>query len=285
METIFREARKEDIPEILTVFGESITDMFQRHNLPPPGPVNPYRVAIHTHILETGIFHVAQQGERLVAFACAIVRGHNWFLAGFWAKPEVQGGGIGITLLRRTWEASRQAGARTWFVWASSDPPALASYMKMGMLPGCQLMAFQGEPRPGMSVPAAYTTRPLEVAQAMRLDRTVRGARRERDHDFWSRAGWQAEQVLNGGEVVGYYYRHDGSIGPAAWAHSRHAEAVLALACRGQAKVSIEVPGMNHDALRFALQSGLRLTGHSHLLMTHPFGRLERYLPSDAYLF
>jgi len=42
---------------------------------------------------------------------------------------------------------------------------------------------------------------------------------------------------------------------------------------------------MNHEALRFAFASGLRLTGHSHLLTTGPFGRMDCYLPSGAYLF
>ena len=47
----------------------------------------------------------------------------------------------------------------------------------------------------------------------------------------------------------------------------------------------MHVPGMNHDAMQFALRSGLRLTGFSHLLTSAPFGHLDRYLPSGPALF
>ena len=223
METIYREARPEDLPECLDLFAESLTDMSRRHNQPLPGPVNPFRVAIHEHILSTGVFHVAQQGDHLVALACAIVREHTWFLAGFWARPAVQKQHIGMQLLRRVWEAGRQAGATTWFVWASSDLPALSAYMKMGMLPGAQIMSFEGAPALNTSVPADYSIEPLEMSTAMHLDQAVRGARRQQDHECMLRLGWVGKQVLRAGAVVGYYYLRDASLGPAAWVDPSHA--------------------------------------------------------------
>jgi hypothetical protein len=42
---------------------------------------------------------------------------------------------------------------------------------------------------------------------------------------------------------------------------------------------------MNHAALRFALDSGLRLTGFNHLLISAPFAHLEQYIPSGPSLF
>jgi len=285
MEMVYREARQDDMPGILDVFAAAITDMFERHNLPPPGPTNPFRVAVHEHILSTGIFHVAQQGDRLVGYACAIVRGETWFLAGFWVRPALQNQHIGMTLLRRVWEKGREAGAKVWFVLASSDLPALSAYMKMGMLPGCQIMAFEGTPRTALAVPDAYGTEPLDIGQAKRLDATMRGAQRPEDHDFMDRMGWNGTQVTCDETVVGYYYVHDGSIGPAAWTHARHAKTVLGLACSSGAPVSLDVPGVNHEALRFAFDSGLRLTHHSHLLQTRRVARFERYIPSGAYLF
>jgi hypothetical protein len=41
----------------------------------------------------------------------------------------------------------------------------------------------------------------------------------------------------------------------------------------------------NHQAIRFALDHGLRLSGISHLLMTAAIGRLDRYVPSGPELF
>jgi hypothetical protein len=63
----------------------------------------------------------------------------------------------------------------------------------------------------------------------------------------------------------------------------------LTLACRDAAamapSIRLAIPGINHAALRFAFESGLRLTSFAHLLATAPFGRLEQYLPSGPSLF
>lgn len=286
MDVIYRPARPEDLPECVKLFTESVTDMATRHNLPAPSRKNmAFRLAVYQHIISTGSFHVAQQGKRIVAFACAIVRGRQWFLAGFWARPAVQGKHIGATLLRAVWEEGRKAGATTYFVWSSQDLPAMAAYLKMGMLPGTQILGFEGTPSVRVMPPAAYTTQPLTPAVANGLDKVVYGARREMDHAFLARVGCKGTQVLRAGIGVGYYYLYEGVIGPAAWTHPRHSDVVLAFACAGQKQVSLSAPGMNHDAIQFALRSGLRLTGFSHLFTTSPFGHLDTYLPSGPYLF
>jgi hypothetical protein len=287
MDTIFREALPEDLPACVNLFMESVADLRKRHNVPPPPRQIPAarRLAVYQHIIANGIFHVARQGKKLVAFACANMRERMWFLSGFWALPSMQQKHVGMQLLRGVWEEGRQRGATTYFVWASSDLPALAAYMKIGMLPGTQIMEFAGTPSVPRLAPAAYTTQPLTKAVAVGLDKVMLGARRGEDHDFLARSGWQGVQVLRGGVGVGYYYIHDGEIGPAAWMHPRHAEPILSLACGGLERVSFAVPGINHDALQFAFAAGLRLTGFSHLLTSAPFGHLDRYLPSGPALF
>ena len=94
--------------------------------------------------------------------------------------------------------------------------------------------------------------------------------------------------MLNG-HGVGYFYLDGGSIGPAAWTADEHAQAMLGVAFReaaaSGADVTVRAVGMNHTAIRFALDAGLRLTSFSHLLMTAPFGHLERYMPSGPAVF
>jgi hypothetical protein len=96
-------------------------------------------------------------------------------------------------------------------------------------------------------------------------------------------------QVQRNGKVIGYYCRSRGAIGPTAWRDPRAAEAVVALACHEAVHMSPEirlaVPGVNHSSLRFAFDSGLRLTSFAHFLTTAPFGQLEQYLPSGPSLF
>jgi len=195
-----------------------------------------------------------------------------------------------MPLLKRVWEAGKEAGATVFFTWSSVDMTAIAAYMKLGMLPGFQILLFEGSPQRIPSVCSGYEAVALEKLTAMRLDAEIRGTAREPDHNFWlDKAGLQGRQVIRNGDVVGYYYLGKGVIGPAAWKESRDGEAVMALACREVTETAPEirlaVPGINHRAIRFALDSGLRLTSSAHLLATAPFGRLDQYLPSGPGLF
>jgi hypothetical protein len=290
MVTKYREAGPEDLPACVHLFLESRDDMLLRHNHPSP-PVSPAgrMHAFYQHVLATGIFHLAEAEGQIVAFACANLRDQLWFLSGFWTQPGMQQQHIGMPVLRRVWNAGKQAGAKHFFVWSSVDLPAMAAYMKLGMLPGCQILKFEGRPSLLGAPHRDYAVQPLAKSFAMDLDQTILGTRRETDHDYLSRTGSQGRQVLLGGEAVGYYYVYEGIVGPAAWKEPRHAETLLILAC-GEASAStqgvvLRVPGMNHTALRFAIQSGLRLTGFSHLLMSDSFGLLEQYLPSGPAIF
>ena len=290
MDVTYRAARVEDLAACLDLFQESVSDMRLRHNLPSrPQLDGAQRLEMYRHFLSTGIFHVAEADGRLVAFASAIVRQHLWFLSGFWALPGMQQRHIGMHLLRGVWDAGRHAGATTFFVWSSIDLPAMAAYMKVGMLPGSQILFLEGTPLLEAEASLGYVTELLRADLAGTLDETVLGIRRDMDHDLLIRSGWHARQVMHAGQAVGYYYVHDGTIGPAAWTDAAHASALLTLACReapaADSRLTLMIPGMNHAALRFGFDSGLRLTGFAHLLMSAPFGHLERYLPSGPGLF
>lgn len=285
-----RPARAEDLPACVDLFLESVADMLQRHNLAPGPPREASSIrAFYEHALTTGIFHVAEVNHQIGALACAIVRDDIWFLSGFWARPSIQQQHIGMSLLKSVRQAGKEAGATHFFVWSSIDLPAMAAYFKIGMLPGCQILIFEGTP----SLPAGSlvdrTVQPLSKSVAMDLDRRILGTSREVDHEYLVRTGYKGREVMRGDEPVGYYYLDRGSIGPAAWSEPREAESLLTLAAReastsGQG-ITLRVPGMNHAALNFALQSGLRLTSFNHLLMSAPFGILEQYIPSGPAIF
>ncbi len=290
MEISYREARPEDMPACVDLFLESLGDLHRRQNqasnpLPPASRM----LALYEHTLSTGIFHVAEADGRIAALACALVRERLWFLAGFWTRPEMQHQHIGMTVLRRVWEAGKQAGAKHFFVWASGDLPAIAAYMKLGMLPGSQIMVFEGKPNLVSGVTADYRLEPLRKGFAMAMDETILGIRREVEHEFFVREAWQGWEVREKGKSVGYFYLDGGSIGPAAWIAREYSDSVLAMACRQASAsgtdIALRVPGMNHAALRFAFGSGLRLTNISHLLMSGPFAHLEQYIPSGPALF
>ena len=260
-----------------------------RHNAPPPPPeLVDDEESGYQFVDRTGIFRVASLEGRLVALACAIMRDDEWFLSGFWTRNDVRQQGIGGPLLRQVWDEGVRRGARRQFVWSSIDPTAIATYLRLGMLPGSQLFAFSGAPL--ALTPAGSDTAPLTPDAASSIARQIRGVPRAVDHVWWRcRSGVVGRAVTRHGTPAGYYYVDRGSIGPAAWLRPEDGPSVIFHALRDAAstsdEVKIVVPGMNRTGIEIALRSGLRLIRNSHLLWTEPFGRMEQYIPSGPLLF
>ncbi len=290
MEIQYRPAHPEDVPDMADLFLEAVSNMLARNNITAALPPRPAVLRAYEHVRATGIFHVAEIEGRIAAIAGAIVRDHLWYLSAFWARPDLQRQGIGMPLLKAVRNAGQEAGATVFFTWASVDSAAMAAYMKLGMVPGYPILLFEGMPQKLPSVASVYEVAALEKSQAMALDQEIRATGREADHDFWLNGlGLQGRQVIRAKEVVGYYYLSPGGIGPVVWKNSQDGEAVLTLACREATttmpQIRLSVPGINHFALRFAFDSGLRFTSFAHFLTTAPFGHMTHYLPSGPSLY
>jgi GNAT superfamily N-acetyltransferase len=290
MEIQYRPARSEDVPEMADLFLEAVENMYARNNVTAALPPRSAVLLSYEHVRTTGIFHVAELERRIMAIAGAIVRDQLWYLSAFWTRPDLQRKGIGMPLLRAVWNAGQKAGATIFFTWSSVDSAAMASYMKLGMFPGYQILLFEGTLQKLPSVAPTYEVATLEKPQVMALDQEIRGTGRRADHDFWwDGLGLQGRQVIRAREVVGYYYLGKGGIGPVAWKKPQDGEPVLTLACREAAtatpQIRLSIPGVNHSALRFAFDSGLRLTSFAHFLTTAPFGQMTQYLPSGPSLY
>lgn len=286
----YRPARAEELPATVNLFLTALSDLYARQGTQTPLPERSTIEMLYGYIFRTGIFHVAEIEGRLAAICHAVVRGHLWFLSGFWALPELQGKRIGGALLKRVWAEGASLGAQKFFTWSSTDTTAMATYLRAGMLPGYQMLAFTGAPDKLPERPAGYEAEALVLSTAMHLDEQLRETAREIDHRFWqTESGHEGRQVLHRGAVIGYYYFNQGVIGPAAWTSAEHAAALVTLACIEAAasapQIRLMAPGVNHAAIRVALQTGLRLSGYAHLLMTAPFGKMEQYLPSGPSLF
>src|SRR5207244_12226685 len=140
--------------------------------------------------------------------------------------------------------------------WASPDFPAIASYLRLGMLPLTQMLGFVGEPRD--LGPSSAEIEPLDLALACDIDRQVLGREREMDHRLWLEApGTHGWHIGRGGYV---YERDDGWIGPVAWLHDGLAAPLLrhAFACAAARGVTahLATSGLNHQAISLALEHG-----------------------------
>ncbi|HWI63535.1 MAG TPA: GNAT family N-acetyltransferase [Symbiobacteriaceae bacterium] len=293
MEVLIREVAPGELPEAVDLYLAARHDMHMRQGH-APGPISEedrvQNLRGYRHIHQTGILRVAEADGRLAGVCAAVVRDNLWFLSGFWVHPALQGQGVGGPLLREVWNAGAARGAETFCVWASSDPTAMATYMKRGMLPGYQILAFGGAVTAMPPAPAGYDEEELPLTTAVAFDERVRATGREVDHLYWQLLpGCSGTLVTRGEKPVGYFYRRGGVIGPVVWLEPADGGAVLALAIRqaaaGAPEIKLWATGAVPDAIRIALGAGLKLTGHSHFLTTAPFGLPDRYLPSGPLLY
>ena len=207
----------------------------------------------------------------------------------FWVLPAHKLRGIGRPLLERVRRLGDEQGATVRVTWSSIDFAAIASYLKLGLLPGCQIFTFTGAlAQPPTTHPEAQRTS-LDLAQACAIDHIVRGTPRHVDHAHWQARQIPGFQLHIAGRIAGYFYVNDGVIGPAAWLHAEDGESLLASALHTAAAQAREVKlvaiGDNHTAIRVASTAGLRLVSVAHFLHSAAFGQLDRYIPSGPALF
>jgi GNAT superfamily N-acetyltransferase len=288
---VYRALRDNEFHAAVELFYKAVTALADRSNMPMPHRDGDLVEQGFRYVARTGVFRVAATDDSLVALACATVRASQWFLVAFWTDPERRSSGIGGPLLRQVWDEGRRLGTRMHYVTSSIDFAAIASYLKMGMLPGMPLFAFAGEPTTrSVALRSAAHEQPLTAARVAPIDLQVIGVRRDGDHAYWlGQEGVRGVVVRASERDVGYYYVDHGTLGPIAWSGDEFAELVLRRAIRDAAsdtkEIQLTIPGSNHAALRIALSAGLRLTRQSHLLWSEPIGEMARYIPAGRLLF
>lgn len=289
MSIVYRPLQREEIPEAAQLFLVAVADLARRHGLPPAAFAKPAVEALYTHLFETGVFHVAQEGDRLLGICAGVVRDEIWFLSMFWVLPEQRVQGLGRPLLERVTAEARARGAKILSTWSSIDFVAVASYLRQGMMPAGPVLTFSGECTSEPVVHSGVELRELSPDVASAIDSVVRGTPRPLDHAFFRAREGGAWQVERAGKPLGYFYASQGVVGPAGWLDPADAESVLTAALcearRQQAKVRLMIPGMNQAALTAALAVGLKLSGSAHFMTSGPFGKLAQYLPSGPGLF
>lgn len=265
--TIFRPAHETDLRAVYEVFYQN--EVLDSPHPPSPGDVPSYL----RHVLQTGTMYVAEQDEKVLAFAGAITRGNITFLTDLFVWPAHQSGQLGKTLLHSVLPQDD----RVHCTMSSSDPRALALYIRAGMRPQWPHFALRLEKpthemplTPGMEIIEADPGDPALV----RWDAQVSGRLRPVDHLYWVREQqavplWFRRQ----GQNVGYGYIRLGAgtlwdpqactLGPIGASTPEDATACVLAAVNWalqQAEVlHIDVPGP-HPCLATLLERGFRIT-------------------------
>jgi GNAT superfamily N-acetyltransferase len=262
-----RRAADSDLRAAYDVFAAAEGELWRRHALSwSPPPFDAWSATQRHLLAEDGErSFVAVDGERLVGFGAALVRGDAWFLSALFVSPEYQGRRIGRELLDRAWTGDYR---RRMTITDSIQPVSTTMYARRGLIPTTPILSLSGSPR--CDLPADLEAVPTEPDALTTLDRAAYGFGRDADHRFW-REQAEANLWLIAGQPIAYSYVDDrGLIGPLAGRDGEAAALALQaeLARRESQHAAIEVPGSARGLVATALGSGLRATRPPGLLLT-----------------
>ncbi len=262
----------------------------------PDMPVeNPGLRRLHAHTLATdpSRFWVATNGERVVAFGSAALRGPVCFLSMLFVYPDFQGRGIGRAILERILPPASD-GIALATATDAAQPVSNALYASLGIVPRMPLFNLVGRPWESWQPPALPTgVRVIRVtadlgafpAERDALDREVLGFHRQVDHVFAGGDGRHTFAYLNdAGALLGYGYAADaGRVGPIATRDPALLAPILVhllVSVEPRGASSTWLPGASDEAIRTALEAGLRIEGFPTILCwSAPFADFNRYVP------
>lgn len=303
----YRPVRAEELAACAEVWRASINDYTRRLNQPdvPPETASLLRLYVHLQSTDPERFVVAtlpaESGERIVAFAAALMRERLWFLSMLFVLPELQGAGVGRALLARVSPRDGEASFRSTAT-DSSQPISNALYASQGIVPRVPLLNLIGLPQDADAfgaMPSGIVPVPFaeiaggsggdghrQLAEAVdALDREVLGVAHAADHRYLrqeNRTGW-LYRGPDGSPVAYGYATEAGRIGPVAVRDDTLLAPILghlsgAVIPRGA--FALWLPGTADRAVVPALQAGFRLDQFPVLLCwDRPFADLARYLP------
>lgn len=307
----YRPVREDELAACADVWRVAIDDYYGRLKQPPLPLENASLVRLYAHLRSTDPerFVAAtrpdpdiQGGERIVAFASAVVRERLWYLSMLFVLPEAQRSGVGRALLRSVAPRADAATVRATAT-DTAQPISNGLYASVGIVPRMPLLDLIGLPeRPEVfgPLPSGVTPVPFvelaagpsdgaghrELADAVdALDRETLGVAHPLDHRYLrqeGRRGW----LYRGpdGSVLAYGYATEaGRLGPIATRDEALVAPILghlseAVIPRGA--FAVWLPGGADRAVVAALQAGFRLEGFPVLLCwDRPFADLTRYIP------
>lgn len=305
----YRPARVEELADCAEIWRVSINDYIGRigqSDVPPEvGPL--LRLYGHLQATDPDRFVVALDGERVVAFASALMREHVWFLSMCFVLPELQGTGVGRALLDATAPpAVGPDGVPIVRATAtdSAQPISNALYGSLGIVPRVPLLNLIGNPtRPEAfgDLPSGITPVSFEelagggaapgdghralAAAVDTLDRALLGVAHPIDHRFLRQEGRRGF-LYHGpdGTPVGYgYVSEAGRVGPIAALDETLLAPILGHLTRtvqARGAYALWLPGTADRVVVASLQAGFRLDQFPILLCwDRPFADLARYLP------
>jgi hypothetical protein len=248
--------------------------------------------------------HLAATGDRwwiaedestgsLFGYARSIVRDGVRELTEFFVLPGAQAGGIGRELLARAFPSE---GVRHRAIVATTDPRAIARYLKSGLDGRLPIIGLEAAPR-AVEVETDLSRERIDPASPPlgalgAIDRAVLGFRRDEDHSWLAgqRAGWLYRRD---GAPVAYGYHPSRPLwgGPYAALSPADLPVLLAdgetaAAAAGHATVTFDLPLIARSGFDHLLARGFRLDPFLMIYFTDGSSdRLDRYVLTSPPFF
>jgi GNAT superfamily N-acetyltransferase len=311
----YRPARPDELPACVEIWRTSINDYILRLGQAELPADSGSLLRLYGHLQSTDperfVVAVADGGSeagvpdadgRVVAFASAVERERLWFLSMCFVLPEVQGAGVGRTLLERVAPTTVPGRVRATAT-DSAQPVSNALYASLGIVPRVPLLDLVGHiERPDAfgQLPGGIRPVPFEeiaggsaegdgharlTAAVDDLDRETLGVAHPRDHRYLrveGRHGWL--YLGPDGAPLAYGYASEvGRIGPVAVRDAALLAPIVGHLCGSvtpRGAFAIWLPGDADRVVVAALRAGLRLDPFPILLCwDRSFADLSRYLP------
>ena len=266
----FRPAAEVDLEDEYAVFVAAQHELHSRRGVEwPVLPFDPAGrwVAVHRHLLthDGERSFVAEDGNRIVGFTAAIVRGDCWYFSALFVDPAYQGKGVGRRLLDLAWDGSCR---RRMTITEAIQPVSNTLYASRGLLPVTPILDLAGEPRIGPVEDLAPSATDPDALRM--LDSAAYGFDRSVDHEFWARTCSRATLWRRHDEPVAYTYLSPFGVGPVAGRDASSAAQALQAElarCAGR-EIEMAVPGTAIALVDIALRAGLRFTDPGLLLLS-----------------
>jgi GNAT superfamily N-acetyltransferase len=291
-----RTATPDDLPAIHHVW--YATETVGEANPPLLGEPHPWL----RHVLRTGTLLVAERDGEVIGFAGIIARGDLVFLTDLFVTPQTQSHGVGAALLNAILPHDEQALATI----GSSDPRALALYIRAGMAPewpDFQIMVERERWRT-----ADFDAGGVQMVEATRMepdllawDAEISGRLRPKEHEYWvEECAGTPFWFQRAGERIGYGYvrlapetplqpADMAVVGPVGVRDAGDGAACIITAAgwalERSPRAHLLVPG-SHPALCPLLRAGGIIEYVETFLCSAPaYVDATRYLPSDGAFF
>jgi len=287
----FRPANEAELRSVYEVFYQN--ELLDDPHLPSPDDIPPYL----SHVLHTGTLFVAEKNGTIIAFAGAITRENVSFLTDLFVLPSYQSGQLGKRLLRSVLPQDDLIHCTL----SSSDPRALALYIRAGMRPQWPHFALRLD-KSTHAWPLALDMEIIEADSAdpalLSWDTRASGRRRLVDLQYWvfeERAVPLWFRRL--GQTVGYGYVRFGAegisdhqactLGPIGGNTPKDATACVLAAVNWAVQratvLHIDVPGP-HPCLATLLECGFHIISFDTFVSTAitPFFDARCYIASGG---